>query len=142
MCAMKHYRDGRTKVGRNSWVSPENFVTKSHSRNEIFVKSHKHINAFRFIPGLCLHTASYNQLLPTVQGSIYVQLHITNSCPEFRAVSTHSFMLPTISHSSDLCLQRASYNQLSGTVQVSVYTQLHTTNSQPQLRSLSTHSFM
>ena len=42
--------------------------------------------------GLCLHTASCNQLSPTVQVSVYTQLHVTNSHTQFRSLSTHSFM--------------------------------------------------
>ena len=42
--------------------------------------------------GLCLHTASCNQLSPTVQVSVYTQLHVTNCHPHFRSLSTRSFM--------------------------------------------------
>ena len=42
--------------------------------------------------GLCLHTASCNQLSATVQVSVCTQLHVTNSHPQFRSLSTHSFM--------------------------------------------------
>ena len=42
--------------------------------------------------GLCLHTASCNELSATVQVSVYTQLHVTNCRPQFRSLSTHSFM--------------------------------------------------
>ena len=76
--------------------------------------------------GLCLHTASCNQLSLTVLVSVYTQLHVTNCHSQFRSLSIHT----------------ASCNQLSPTVQFSVYTQLHVTNCHPQFRSLSIHSFM
>jgi len=42
--------------------------------------------------GFCLHTASCNQLSPTVQVSVYTQLHVSNCHPQFRSLSPHSFM--------------------------------------------------
>jgi hypothetical protein len=99
-------------------------LTKGHSRNQIFVKSHTHINVFSHIPG-----------------HVHKQLHVTNCHPQFRSLSTNTFILPTVSHRSGLCLHTASRYQLSPTVQVSVYTQLHVTNCHPHFRSLSTHSF-
>ena len=41
--------------------------------------------------GLCLHTASCNQLSATVQVSVYTKPHVTNCRPQFRSLSTHSF---------------------------------------------------
>jgi len=41
---------------------------------------------------LCLYTVSCNQLLATVQISIYTQLHVTNYWPQFTSLSTQNFM--------------------------------------------------
>jgi len=79
---------------------------------------------------------------PTVQVSVYTQLHETNIHPLFRSLSTHSFMKRSVTHCSGLCLHTASWNELSPTVQVSVYTQLLVTNFHLLFRSLSTHNFM
>ena len=42
--------------------------------------------------GLCLHAATFNKISTTVQVSLYTQLHVTNSRPQFRSLSKHSFM--------------------------------------------------
>jgi len=60
--------------------------------------------------GLCLHTASCYQLSATVQVSVYTPLHVTNCRPQFRSLSTHRFMLPTVGHSSGLCLHTVPSN--------------------------------
>jgi hypothetical protein len=54
--------------------------------------------------GFCLHTASCNQLSPTVQVSVYTQLHVTNCHPEFRKITTLCSQIHT-KHINTLCGQ-------------------------------------
>jgi len=39
--------------------------------------------------GICLRTASCKQPSPTVQVSVYTQLHVINCQPQFKSLSTH-----------------------------------------------------
>jgi hypothetical protein len=70
----------------------EILATKHCNRDHTSLKAHQHVNTFVHVPGLCLHTASCNQLSATVQVSVYTQLHVTNCRPQFRSLSTHCFM--------------------------------------------------
>ena len=42
--------------------------------------------------GLRLHTTSCNLLSPKFEVSVYIQLYVTNCHPQFRSLSTYSFM--------------------------------------------------
>ena len=72
------------KVACNTVLSQSKTSSRSVSTQHHLTATHS--------SGVCLYTASCNQLSPSVQVCVYTQLHVTNCHPHFRCVSTHSFM--------------------------------------------------
>ena len=144
-------------IGYSSRICPHTVTCNKMSHKlHVSLYTQLHKTTVPHSSGICLNT-SYKHLAATVHVSVYTQLHITNCQQQYNSLlntfscnqlsvklmspSTHSFIKPTISHSSHLSLHTASSNQLSPHT-TSLSTQLHITKNYPQPMSLSTHSFM